>query len=44
MITTLKAGKLVAATPMIQALVDTPVETIRREFTAFLAAGLAAKT
>ncbi len=42
MITTLKGGKLPAVTPMVQVLADTPVETIRREFAAFIAAGLAA--
>jgi AcrR family transcriptional regulator len=42
MITTLKSGKLQTVMPAAQIMAETPVETIRREFTAFIAAGLAA--
>lgn len=42
LMTTLKGGKLPAATPAAVVLAGTPVESIRREFTAFIAAGLAA--
>lgn len=42
MITTLKAGAFQNTIPVAQILADTPVETVRRQLAAFVAAGIAA--
>jgi AcrR family transcriptional regulator len=42
LITSLKAGKYPDGIPFLHAAAATPVDTIKREFTAFIAAGLAA--
>jgi AcrR family transcriptional regulator len=42
LITSLKAGKYPEGIPFLDAAAATPVDTIKREFTAFIAAGLAA--
>jgi hypothetical protein len=42
MITTLKAGKFPKAMPLAAAVAATPIDTIKRELSAFIAAGLSA--
>jgi hypothetical protein len=42
LITSLRAGKYPGGIPFLDAAATTPAETIKREFTAFIAAGLAA--
>jgi hypothetical protein len=44
LITSLRAGKYPQGIPFLDAAAATPVDTIKREFTAFIAAGLAAPT